>query len=125
MALSQFGGSGLGNERARELLDRDDPEYVIEIAGFPATLIRQGTERFEAELLRSARLTVSARPSTAAVTVDVPPHGMHLMATLRFPRYADLAPKDGTIEVSADAGAFHIRQRFKLKDMMYGGRLEL
>jgi hypothetical protein len=47
------------------------------------------------------------------------------MAMLRFPRFENLAPKDGTIELAAQSRRMNIRERFKLKDMVYGGSLEL
>jgi hypothetical protein len=125
LALSEFGVAGLDNDRAVELLKPNEQEYVIEIAGFPTTLIRQGAERFAEELQKTARLTVPSRPAIVPASVNVPPHGMHLMATLRFPRLADLATKDGTIELSLESGAFKIRERFKLEKMVYEGQLEL
>ena len=126
MALAQFGEAGLQDERAVDLLSRSEPEYVIEVAGFPTTLIHQGAEKFEAELLKSTRLyTPTSRPVPPS-SVTVPPHGMHLMATLRFPRFEGLDTKDGWIELAmAQPGAFKFQERFKLKDMVYEGRLEL
>jgi hypothetical protein len=124
-ALQQFGADGLQDEKAIELLNRNEEEYVIEIAGFPTTIIRQGARRFEAELAKSATLSLVGRRSISPASVHVPEHGMHLMATLRFPRFENLTAKDGEITVYAESGALEIEQRFRLKDMTYEGRLEL
>ena len=125
IALQDFGADGLQSDKAFELLNRQPTEYVIEIAGFPATMIRQGANRFEAELLRSARLLVKDRTPMRATSAHVPEYGNHLVATLRFPRWADLSAREGTIDVTAQSGRMSIRERFKLKDMVYGGNLEL
>ena len=45
MALAQFGEAGLQDERAVDLLSRSEPEYVLEVAGFPTTLIHQGAKK--------------------------------------------------------------------------------
>jgi hypothetical protein len=125
MALHQYGRGGLDSPRAAALLEGASGEYVVEIAGFPATLVGQGARRFEAELLESAILHVKGRKALQAVACSMPEHGNHLIATLRFPRFADLAAEEGMVECSASAGPVAFRQRFKLREMTYGGKLEL
>lgn len=97
----------------------------MEIAGFRAIFVADRVKKLEAELHRSARLLVSGPSPARAESVAVPPFGMHLMATLRFPRLAGLAPEEGDITVSAAALGFDFRQPFRLGSMIYGGRLEL
>ena len=123
-ALQQFGRDGLESDGAVELL-KTPSEYVVEIAGFPTTIIRQGGERFAEELKESARLASPGRKSLAATSCKVPPHGMHLMATLAFPRFEGLDPKEGYIELSATLRGIELHERFKLKQMIYSGNLEL
>ena len=125
LALQEFGVNGLKDENAVELLNRRDAEYVIEIAGFPTQAITQGARQLSSDLLRSARLTVANRPTARAAYANVPEHGMHLVATMRFPRFDGLSGKDGTIDLYAESGKIQIQVRFKLKDMVYQGRLEL
>jgi hypothetical protein len=125
MALHQYGRSGLETPKAAEMLRGGGSEYVLEIAGFPAGMIPQGVRRFEAELLQSAALYVKGRKALAPVSCSVPEHGNHLIATLQFARYEELDADDGTIECTASAGPMEFRQKFKLRDMIYGGRLEL
>ena len=115
----------LHQSKAPETLEIVEPEYVVEIAGFPTTVIRQGARRFEAELADSARITVAGRPSLKPVSASVPEHGMHLMATLRFPQFEGLDTKEGDVTIHATPGSLKVDQRFKLKDMVYDGRLEL
>ena len=57
--------------------------------------------------------------------MQVPEHGMHLMATLRFPRFENITAEDGVVQFSAEAGPARIECPFKLKAMIYRGRLEL
>jgi hypothetical protein len=125
LALQEFGAGGLDSEKAIELLNSSQDEYIIEIAGFPTTVIPQGAKKFGAQLLDSARLIVPGRPAVRAKGSHVPEYGMHLVATLRFPRFENLEPKEGSIEIQTQSGNMSFRERFKLKDMVYGGKLEL
>jgi hypothetical protein len=125
LALQEFGAEGLQNEKAIELLSTQPSEYVVEVAGFPANVVRQGAKRFEAELQETARLIVSGRRPIAATSSHVPDYGNHLVATLRFPRFEGLTLKDGSIEIIATSRRMNIRERFRLKDMVYDGNLEL
>jgi len=125
LALHQFGRAGLQSPRALELLQGAESEYVLDIAGFPAGMIPQGVRRFEAQLLESATILIKSRKALRATAASVPEHGNHLVATLRFPRYDTVSDSDGLIEFAAIAGPMDIRQRFKLRDMNYKGRLEL
>jgi hypothetical protein len=125
MALHQFGRSGLSSAKAAELLQGNAAEYVLEVAGFPVGMVPQGVRRFEAELLESSTLLLKGRKTLRATAASVPEHGNHLIATLRFPRFENLSDSDGFIEFAAQAGPMDIRQKFKLRDMNYKGRLEL
>jgi hypothetical protein len=108
-----------------ELLMTPPREYRLEIAGFPATIVGQDTENFAAELKDSAQLIVSGRKAIPAISANMPGHGMHLMATLLFPRFEDLQVKERHIELSASAPGMQIRERFNLGDMIHAGNLEL
>jgi hypothetical protein len=125
MAIHQFGRSGVNSAKAAELLQANPTEYVLEVAGFPVGMVPQGVKRFEAELLASATLLVKGRKSLRATAASVPEHGNHLIATLRFPRFENFSENDGLIELAVQAGPMDLRQKFKLRDMNYKGRLEL
>lgn len=125
MALHRFGRRGLASPKAVALLEGNAKEYSLELAGFPAGMIPQGTKRFEAQLLASAVITWKGGNAIRAIAAEVPEHGNHLMATLSFPRSEQLSVADGSIEIFAQAGTMEVRQKFKLREMIYRGRLEL
>jgi hypothetical protein len=124
LALAQFGKDGLEHPVARDLLSRAEPDYIVEIAGFPTTLFPNGTKELANQFARSARLLIDGRPPSASPTAEIPEHGMHLTASLRFPRFGEIVP-EGVIRVHAEVGSARIQQQFKLKTMIYRERLEL
>jgi len=125
LALSEFGRAGLDDPRAVKLLTTEPEECVVEVAGFPTISMNRGAAALAEDLRKSARLTVKGSAPVAAKAAEVPEHGMHLVATLRFPRFGDLPVADGVLQFSAGSGTIRIEQPFKLKQMVYRGRLEL
>lgn len=125
LALQQFGREGLEDPRAVELITKPERGYVVEVAGFRLSMVPQGAAALEKELAKSAKLVVKNRRTAFPSSVQVPEHGMHLMATLRFPRFEDIGSDDGVMQFSAEAGPAKIECPFKLKPMVYRGRLEL
>ncbi|MBM3787941.1 MAG: hypothetical protein FJW30_26635 [Acidobacteria bacterium] len=111
--------------RAAEVLRKPAGEYVLEIAGFPTTLMTQGTRRMEAELLNTAEIALRGQRPMRALSASVPDHGMHLMATLRFPAYSEVPPADGFVTVTAQTGAIAVSTKFALREMLYSGSLEM
>jgi hypothetical protein len=123
MAIQQFGKHGLDDARAQALL-RDTPaEHVIEIAGFPTTMMTQGARRMEAELLASTEILFQGRKPVRPISVSVPEHGMHLMATLRFSRLSEIG-EAGLLQVSGRTGPIEFSQKFPVREMLYSGRIE-
>jgi hypothetical protein len=124
LAIQEFGRAGLDSPAALELLKRSQTEHVVEIFGFPTIVFPQGGAALEKQLSKTAQLNAGSR-HVRARSVEVPEHGMHLRATLRFARIADLATSDGVMRLTALAGSAKIDQQFKLKQMVYRGELEL
>ena len=121
MALQEFGRIGLDQPRAVELLSTEPDHFAIELAGLPQMLVSPALERD----LRKARLVVPNRAPLSPLSVDVPSIGAQVNVTLRFPRVGNIDPEAGKIELLAQAGTLHIEERFKLRPMVYDGRLEL
>jgi hypothetical protein len=125
LALQLYGREGLEDPRAVDLISKPERDYVVDVAGFRPAMVPQGAAAFEKELMKSAKLTAKGRRLLAPTSVQVPEHGMHLTATLRFPRWENLSQEDGEVRFYAEAGAAKIDCPFKLKPMVYRGRLEL
>lgn len=123
-AIQDYGRGGLDSPEAVQLLATEPNEYVVELAGFPTILFKKGSQELE-DALKTSAISVSGRPPVAPTSVLVPAQGMHLMATMRFPRFDGLQPGDGALTLSASAGTIYIEHGFRLKSMVYRSRLEL
>ena len=87
--------------------------------------MNRGASALAEDLRKSARLTIKGSAPVPAKAAEVPEHGMHLVAAIHFPRFVDLPAADGVLQFSASSGTIRIEQPFKLKQMVYRGRLEL
>lgn len=125
LVIEEFGSAGVSSEKARTRIEAQPKEYLIHVAGIPSALQSQNTAGIEKRLLKTAMLSVKGRRSVRATSVEVPEHGLHLMAALHFPRFEGLAPAEGAVEFYAEAGPVKIQVVSKLKSMVYGGVLEL
>jgi hypothetical protein len=125
LALERWGRDGLQNPKAVEFLNHQEPDYVVEIFGLPAIMVPRGTRRLEEQLAKTATLFLKGHRPMQAASAEVPEYGEHLLATLRFPRFEAITADDGIMEFQASAGPMKIEKKFKLKPMVYRGRLEL
>jgi hypothetical protein len=119
LALQEFGRDGLANTRAIQMLTEEPDEIVLDLAGIPHALVGQELERN----LAKAKLTASNRRPLNPLSVEVPTMGAQVTAKLRFVRFENLDP-EGTIEIVIP-GALPISERFKLRSMVYEGRIAL
>jgi hypothetical protein len=121
LALQEFGRDGLGSEKAREMLSEQPAGYVMELAGIPRMLLSPDLER----QLRKARLSVPGARSSTPLSVELPTMGLFLTARMTFPRWKDAATGEGAAAFALDMCGLRIQQEFKLRSMLYEGRLEL
>lgn len=121
MALQEFGRGGLDQPGALELLNTPPEHFVIELAGLPSSLVNAEFERN----LAKARLVLPGGKMVKPAVVDLPAFGVNVNATLRFPRSEQGVSEDGRIELYVQAGTLSIEEKFKPRQMMYEGRLEL
>ena len=103
--------------------DENKRRYVVSLSGLPPAIahVAQEPERLQhaASLalrdgthLRPVRAEVLPRPGTPGVLFE-------------FSRDREITLADRTVEFLLSADDFSVRARFKLKDMMYQGKLEL
>src|SRR5206468_3374676 len=117
----EFGRDGLTEERARAILSEQPSVYVIELAGIPQTLVRPDVEL----QLRKAQLTIRGTRPITPLSVELPTMGSVVTARMTFARSRNVSAEAGTAVVSASICDLRIQQDFKLRSMVYEGRLEL
>lgn len=107
-----------------ELLE-DEPEHaILEIHGLPAQMAHKGAGTVELAAVQGVRLRGARGRSLAPVKARADLAGLTLDLYVHFDRAA-IASLGGEVEVAADLQIAKFRERFRLSQMMYNGRLEI
>ena len=53
------------------------------------------------------------------------PHGRNVDILMKFSKAEPIKLEDNEVEVNAKLGIFEMKKKFKLKEMVYNGKLEL
>ena len=123
IAKAKYGKEVAISPEAKTFLEREEQYYIVEVTPFPFRG-RSGDE-FRAALAKSAVLNIKGKDSIHAMDVQVNPRGKTLDLYFLFPRQRVLTLEDTEVEFNAKAGDVPIKQRFKLKDMVFSGKLAL
>ncbi len=107
------------------LIDAPKAGYVIEIFGVPSEVAHQGAGSVESLITRSAHLKTRFGRKYTPVRTEVAIQADTLKILVFFSNEEPLRVSDDEIEFFADVQLFKCKASFKLKPMMYLGRLEL
>jgi hypothetical protein len=120
VARQQAGNGGTIPQDAEATLAREDELYVIAIQGLPPQYTRSGpTSTIDAFLHRDGKPDI---PATRGASQ--PARGGAILF-VGFPRTDPITLADGDVEFEVKIGALGVKKKFKLKDMIFHGRLEL
>jgi hypothetical protein len=125
-ALTKYGEDGLKNDEARMLLQPEESFYVLEISGVPAAMAFRGIADMQAKLFEDARLFTGATDrSIPPAAVYITNQGSGLLISLRFSKEKPITLKDKELLFRAEYSILKLERKFKLKQMVYNGKLEL
>jgi len=125
VARMRYGNEVASSPEAAKNLSREEKQYIVGIIGLPPMMMRGNP----AKLKSLALLKIKGRPpvEAEAVQTDKGERGVNLY--LFFPKVQPgshvITLEDSEVELSMKLGSTEIRRRFKLKDMVFDGKLEI
>jgi len=120
MARQQAGKDGTMPPETEAALGREEELYVVAIQGLPPQYTQSGpTHTIDAFLHRDGKPDIPA-----ARGASQPARGGAILL-VGFPRTDPITLADGDVEFEVKIGALSVKKKFKLKDMVFHGRLEL
>lgn len=127
LVKAQYGAEAANSADAQKRLQPETKYYVIWVAGLPASLRPQGADGTKALL---AATTLSAKDKDAMAPIEVQfsgggGRGGPIDAHFVFPRTAMLSADDKEVDFTAKFGKTVVKAKFKLKDMVINGKLDL
>jgi hypothetical protein len=124
LARRKFGAEAATSAEAKKFLE-EDPGYLIAVAGIPDAIIQASAAHGKAALLQRTSLSAKGKPQLHASGVEVGPPGKVTEVIFTFSKTAPFGMDDKDVEFSTQFGAVAVRYKFRLKDMLYQGKLEL
>ena len=121
LARAQYGGEAETSPDAVRSFQRQETQYVVALIGVPPRLVKKG-----GQMKSNAWLRLKGQDAIPAADAkaDLRENGVYV--TLYFPREGhEFKPEDGDLGVEIKLGAKTVTQKFKLKSMVYNGKLEL
>ncbi len=149
---ARMGAEAETSPQAREFIGREEPDYVIAVIGPPmgppsergampgpgqragappaqesaAGQERRGDpEKWLAGLKETTWLAWKGHEKLHPSSVVLPPGGQRNVLIFHFPKSHPIELEDKEVEFCMRRGAFDVKKKFKLKDMVYEGRLAL
>lgn len=119
-ARQQAGTGGTIPPETEAALARDEELYVVAIQGLPPQYTQSGPSRTIDAFLHRA-----GKPDIPAARGASQPSPSGALLLVGFPRTDPITLADGDVEFDVKIGALSVKKKFKLKDMVFHGKLEL
>jgi len=123
---AKYGKEAATAPPAKKFLDQDPSMYVISIAGIPGALVMLGgAETAKHSIQDQTTLAARGKPALHPQAVEFVPGGDSVDVLLAFPKTSPFTLADQEIDLASRIGTVEVKYRFRLKDMVVHGKLEL
>jgi len=109
----------------KAFLDREEKFYVLTLSGVPANLLAATQGDKKAGLLDITTITAGGKPPLKAVDVQTSSGRGGGNVSFLFPRTTTFTAEDKDLEFSSKFDKTAVKHKFKLKDMVFNGKLEM
>jgi hypothetical protein len=117
----KYGAEAATSPDAKKSLEREETNYEIVLSGPFGPLLRSGNpETMKKGLMEASSLSAKGKD---VMPTDVEIGAKDMLFT--FPRTTAFTLDDKEVEFSTKLGEIALKYKFKLKDMVYNGKLEL
>jgi hypothetical protein len=123
---SKYGKEAATAPGAKKILDQDPALYVISVTGVPGSLVTLGgVETAKRSIRDQTTLAARGKPALHPDAVEFVPGGDQEDVLLAFPKTLPFTLADQEIDFASRIGTVDVKYRFRLKDMVVRGKLEL
>jgi hypothetical protein len=121
-ARAQYGDEAASSPDAVRSLEKQETNYVLSVIGLPRNLVKRGDQMKKNAVLKLK----SGDPIEASdAKAEMKDNGV-VFLTLYFPREGHpLKAEDGELALELKLGSKTVTQKFKLKNMVFNGKLEI
>ena len=125
LAKRQYGAEAGTSPEAKAKLDRVEQVYVLTMLGVPGFALASTQGDKKAALLDSTMLAVNGKPPLKASDVQVSGGRGASTLSFLFPKTTTFTAEDKEFEFVSKFGTTTVKHKFKLKDMVFNGKVEM
>ncbi len=122
---SKYGMEVKTSPEAKKFLEREEPNYVIAVAGLPAVIGQGDQDKLKKATMAQTSLAGKTSSGLKPSDIQFSPNDKSVDAFFIFPKTAVFTLDDKDVEFSTRVGVLAVKYKFHLKDMVFGGKLEL
>jgi hypothetical protein len=119
-----FKGDAATSPEAKQRLEANEPDYVIVVSGLNRGMVVGSPDEVKQAMMAATELVIKGKEPIKPKDFRIVGQG-RMDAVFAFPKGNGITEDDKEIEFQCKVGTISIRQRFRLKDMMFNGKLEL
>ena len=110
---------------AKQMLEREDPGYVISLSGPLRPFLRGNGDALKKSIMDVSSLSAKGKDTLKPMSVEIGGAARSIEIMLIFPKSAAYTLEDKEVEFSTRLSDLPLRSKFRLKDMAINGKLEL
>ena len=124
IAKQKFGSEAGTSPESKKLLDGDQKYYAVLVSGLPGRMLG-ASDDMKSNLLKATTLSVKGKDPISAADLQTAGNEQKAVVMFFFPRTSPIDADDKEVEFSSKFGPIIVKQKFKLKEMVFNGKLEL
>lgn len=105
--------------------EHEETSYVIVLSGPLRPFLRGDAEALKKTIVGMSSLAAKAKDALKPAELQIGSNQKAIEMLFVFPRSAPFTLDDKEVEFSTKVGDLALKYRFRLKDMVYNGKLEL
>ncbi len=121
----KYGAEAGKSEDAQKFLAKEQPTYELVLSGPLQPFLRGKPDDIAKTLGEVTFLTTKEKGAVKPVSIEVGKPGPSMDVLIAFPRTMPFTVDDKEVEFSTKLGTSKVSIKFRLKDMMYNGKLEM
>jgi len=125
LAKRRFGSEAGTSPDAKAIVERVDQVYVLTLIGMPGFAVGAAQGDKKAALLESTTVSVNGKPPLKAVDVQISGGRGTANVSFLFPKTTTFTAEDKEMEFSSKFDKTTVKHKFKLKDMVFNGKVEM
>jgi hypothetical protein len=121
----RFGAKAGESDEAKKYLEKEQPAYEVVLSGPLGPFLRGKPEDIAKSLSEVTFLSSKGKGAVKPTSIEVGKPGPSMDVLITFPRSMPFTLDDKEVEFDTKLGKSDVKTKFRLKDMVYSGKLEM